>query len=540
MPLPKNIIYSLLLALSGTLMAVGAEPSLSFSEKGIVIANGVDAPLTLTYPVLANEARKEAKVATATFTPTTATVTYEGGGQLTLKLDAGEVVFDLSGLPAGIKNLHSSMNIGPEYAGVGQWKVGTGPATLFPKEKPATPFLHKGGSSDFALIGPTGVQTAFNVPAYSYQQLNDNREWHADIFQWHVWLPIADGASSVTMTIVTSAAGTATTPPPPVAAAPAQAAVSLKSATQPSEQPLDATFTGTRVLKWKDGKRAVFMIQFDDSASSQLKNVIPELTKRGIPGTFYINPGNGPYKGHQAEWEKAVTLPGIELANHTYTHIGGLTVEAFEAEVVKCNVVLNTIYPDRKTSRLISFGRPGVPKEKWGITEAQIKDVLAKNHMIERPPFAGPPFQYKTIPEMNQLVDSAILKGEMQSLVFHGVGGDWLITPLDYFAAVLDKLDANKDQLWLTTPLSWHQYMTERKTASAKELSSSATSIRIALTSEADPTFYDYPLSLATRVPAGWKQAVVQQGKSRVTVPIANGIARYEAIPGAGEITLTP
>jgi|GEM_PF-1354644 len=543
MSLSKNIIFTFLLAAAGNLTAVRAAPSLSFSEMGIVIANGVDAPLTLTYPVLANEARKEAKVATATFTPTTATVTYEGGGQLTLQLGNGEVVFDLSALPPGIKNLHSSMNIGPEYSGVGQWKVGTGAATLFPKEKPATPFLHKGGSTDFALFGPTGVQTAFNVPAYSYQQLNDNREWHADIFQWHVWLPIADGASSVTMTITAPSGTTAATPAsavaPTAAPAPAPAPVSLKTAMQPGE-PLDATFTGTRVLKWKDGKRAVFMLQFDDSAASQLKNVIPELVKHSIPGTFYINPGNGPYKGHQAEWEKAVTIPGIELANHTYTHIGGLTVEAFEAEVVKCNEVLNTLYPARKTPRLISFGRPGVPKEKWGITDAQIKAVLAKNHLIERPPFAGPPFQYKTIPEMNQLVDSAILKGEMQTLVFHGVGGDWLITPLDYFAAVLDKLDANKDQLWLTTPLSWHQYQTERTTAVAKELSSDKNRVRIALTSQADPAFYDYPLSLATRVPADWKQAVVQQGKTSVIAPVTNGIALYEAVPGAGEITLTP
>jgi len=534
----RFIVFFLPLFACAQVFSASGKPTLSFASGGVVIDNGVDAPLTLTYPVIANEARKEAKVAAATFTPTTATVTYEGGGQLVLQLGNGEVVFDLSGLPAGIKHLHSAMNIGPEYAGVGQWKVGAGAATLFPKEKPVSPFLHKGGSSDFALFGPTGVQTSFTAPAYSYQQLNDNREWHADIFQWHVWLPIADGAATVTMAISSASGTTAATPPAAVAPVPAPAPVSLKAAMQPSE--LDAAFTGTRVLKWKDGKRGVFMIQFDDSASSQLKNVIPELVKRSIPGTFYINPGNGPYKSHQAEWEKAVTLPGIELANHTYTHIGGLTVEAFDAEVAKCNEVLNTLYPNRKTPRLISFGRPGVPKDKWGITEEQIKAVLAKNHMVERPPFAGPPFQYKTIPEMNQLVDSAILKGDMRSLVFHGVGGDWLITPLDYFTAVLDKLDANKDQLWLTTPLSWHQYLTERTTAFVKELASDKNHISIEFTSQADPAFYDYPLSLATRVPAGWKQVAIQQGEKRQTVPATNGVALYEAIPNAGEIMLQP
>ncbi len=506
---------------------------LSLSPTGVVIDNGVDAPLTFTYPVISNEARKESKVTEAVVTGTTAVVNYDGGGKLTVQLSADEITFNLSELPAGIKHLHSATNIGPEYRSVGKWQVGTGAVTPFPVEKPASPFLHKGGGPDFTLFGPTGVQTLFHASEYAYQQLNDNREWHADIFQWHVWIPIPPDAASVSMKVTTSAAAAGATPSP---AAPVAAAVSLKAAQQPAE--LDATFTGTRVLKWKDGKRAVFMIQFDDSASTHITNVIPELVKRGIPGTFYINPGNGPYKGRQAAWEKASTLPGIELANHTFTHIGGLTVEAFEEEIVKCNEALNALYPARKQPRLISFGRPGVPKDKWGITEEQIKAVLAKHHLIERPPFTGPPFQYKTISEMNQLVDLAIKTGDMKSLVFHGVGGDWLITPLDYFAATLDKLDANRDQLWLTDPLAYHKYLTERTTAVAKEISATSKRIQIALTCQADPVFYDLPLSLATRVPADWTHATVQQGATRANIPVIDGIVRYDAIPGAGEIIL--
>lgn len=508
---------------------------LSLSPKGVVIDNGVDAPLTFTYPVISSEARKESKVSDAVVTGATAVVNYEGGGKLTVQLSADEITFNLSELPAGIKHLHSATNIGPEYRSVGKWQVGTGPVTPFPADKPASPFLHKGGGPDFTLVGPTGVQTLFHASEYAYQQLNDNREWNADIFQWHVWIPIPAGATSVSMKITMSAATTGSTTEPAAAVA---TPVSLKAPQQPAE--LDAAFTGTRVLKWKDGKRAPFMIEFDDSAATHITNVIPELVKRGIPGTFYINPGNGPYKSRQADWEKAAALPGIELANHTFTHIGGLTVEIFEEEVVKCTEAINRLYPARKTPRLISFGRPGVPKEKWGITDAQIKDVLAQNHLIERPQFIGPPFQLKTIAEMNKWVDSAITSGDMKHLVFHGVGGDWLITPLDYFAAVLDKLDANRDQLWLTDPLAYHKYLTARTTAVAKEISSTPKRIQISLTSQADAAFYDLPLSLATRVPSDWTHASVQQGKSRVNIPVVDGIARYEAIPGAEEVVLTP
>jgi peptidoglycan/xylan/chitin deacetylase (PgdA/CDA1 family) len=524
----KSLVLTGSVLICVQMWAADTKPPLSLDSTGVVIDNGVDAPLTLTYPLLVNEARKESKVAGATVDGSTATVTYEGGGQLSVKLTGGEVALDLTGLPPGIKHLHTSMNVGPEYAGAGQWRVGTGVATLFPKDKPASPFLHKGGGTEFALSGPTGRQTTVHVTGFCYQQVNDNREWHNDIFQWHVWLPLNAGATTLTLQIDVAAGN------------PAAAAAVVEKPSLRTVAPAAETITGTQVLKWKDGKRAVFMIEFDDSAASQIRNVIPELQKRGIPGTFYINPGNGPYKSQQAAWEHAATLPGIELANHTYTHIGGLTVEAFEEEVVKCNEVLNQLYPDRKTPRLISFGKPGVPKEKWGITDEQIKAVLAKHHLIDRPPFTGPPFQYKTIPEMNQLVDTAIKTGEMKSLVFHGVGGDWLITPLDYFAAVLDKLDANRDQLWLTDPLSYHKYLTERTTAVAKEVSNTPKRIQVSLTTRADPEFYDLPLSLATRVPADWTHALVRQGATTQAVSVADGIARYEAFPGAKEIVIIP
>ena len=49
----------------------------------------------------------------------------------------------------------------------------------------------------------------------------------------------------------------------------------------------------SQVLKWKDGKKACFLLGFDDSAPSQLKNVVPELQKRKIVGTFYLVTGNG-------------------------------------------------------------------------------------------------------------------------------------------------------------------------------------------------------------------------------------------------------
>ena len=70
----------------------------------------------------------------------------------------------------------------------------------------------------------------------------------------------------------------------------------------------------TKILKWKDGKTAVFLLAFDDSCPTHLTNVIPELEKRGIVGNFYVVPGKGTLPPKKAQWEKAAKSP-VEVPN---------------------------------------------------------------------------------------------------------------------------------------------------------------------------------------------------------------------------------
>lgn len=292
----------------------------------------------------------------------------------------------------------------------------------------------------------------------------------------------------------------------------------------------------TKILKWHDGKQAVFLLQFDDSAPSAIKNAIPELTKRNMVGTFYINPGNPPYKSLEKEW--ANPAPGIEYANHTYTHIGATSVEQLDEELAKCNAEIMARYPDRKQPRLVSFGQPGgVP---WTISAEEKKTLLAKYHLVERPPFKGYPFQFKTLDEQLALIDKALAKGDMEYLAFHGVGGDWLITPMDMYVAIVDKLQANQDKIWITDPVSWHQYVTERTGAEVKTLSSDKDQISVQLTSPADPAFYDLPLTLTTTVPADWSEVTIKQGSIESKAAVRDGHVQYAAIPGPEPISIRP
>jgi hypothetical protein len=292
----------------------------------------------------------------------------------------------------------------------------------------------------------------------------------------------------------------------------------------------------TQVLKWKDGKKAVFILSFDDSAPSQLKNVVPELNKRKLTGTFYLVMGGGVHAGHKKDWEAAVKSPYIVEANHTFNHKGVKSVEELDSELAKNNEALYALHPERKVPRLLAWGRPGgVP---WEVTEEQELAALAKHHLLRRPPFYGPPIHYKSADECVAAIDKALAKGDMGHLDMHGVGGDWLVTPIEWFTAILDKLEANRDTIWSADALAYMEYKAERETAEIEELENTPARIRLALTSKADPALYDQPLTLSTKVPAAWKSCVVAQGAQKTAVQVREGAAQYDAVPGGGEITL--
>ena len=297
----------------------------------------------------------------------------------------------------------------------------------------------------------------------------------------------------------------------------------------------------TKVAHWKDDKACAFILMFDDSASTDVTNVVPELTKRGFTGTFYVNPGSGQWAAKRQAWEKDIPGAGFELANHTFTHKGGKTVDEIAIEISKANEAIHAATPNLPWPRLVSYGQPGgIKKENWPATKEELAALLVQNHLIDRPDFGGRGaiINLKTSAEMLAHADKAIASHAMECIVFHGVGGDWIVTPLPMFIEVLDGLVARQDKLWLTGHIPAHQYATERDAAKVTVGATTATTIKLTLACTADPQFYDQPLTLLTAVPAGWTACTVDQGKHHGDATVHDGVARYDALPGS-EIVLT-
>jgi len=505
MRLKQFALSSLFAALPASLLA--AQP-FGFSDDGISIESGGE-KLCLSYPRPLDSAKKEAKIAARKLSGSSASIEYEGGGKADLELGQDGFSLKASGMPSDVKSFHMSMIVKPEYGSGGSWAAGEGEAKPFPSEKPPKPFLYQGSVKSFSLTSPSGAKAFIELPDYSYQQLQDNREWNSNLFQWQCWIPFNQDAGGFSVRL----------------SRPQQA---------------DAGHEGTEILKWKDGKKAVFMLEFDDSCETHVKNVVPELKKRGMVGTFYIVPGTGPcpFANQRNAWEKEIPLAGMEYGNHTLTHKGVKSAEELDVELAKCGEEIDKCFPDRKKPRLVSFGQPGgVP---WTVSKDEVRQALAKYNLVDRPPFFGYPMHIKTKEELLKFVDQAVEKGEMAHIDFHGVGGDWLVTPMDVFLALLDKLESRRDQLWITDPVSWHKYLTERKGAEIQILESGKDAIRLKLTAKTDPALYDMPLTLSTKLPESWKSCEASQGGAKLETKIVDGAVRYQAMPDGAEIILKP
>ncbi|MBI1373679.1 MAG: polysaccharide deacetylase family protein [Phycisphaera sp.] len=297
----------------------------------------------------------------------------------------------------------------------------------------------------------------------------------------------------------------------------------------------------TRVAQWKGDKACAFILMFDDSCISDVKTVVPELTKRQLTGTFYVNPGSGHYAAQRKAWEQEIPAAGFELANHTFTHRGGDTTADIAKEVTACNDAIHAATPNLPWPRLVSYGQPGgIKPERWPITKEQLADVLKENHLIDRPDFGGrgAMIAFKTSDQMLAHVDKAIAGHAMECIVFHGVGGDWIVTPTEVFTGLLDGLVARRDKVWITGHIPAHQYATERDAATVRVAVDDKSIIGVMLTTTADPQFYDQPLTLVTRVPADWKTCTVTQGETHGTVAARDGVITYDAMPSGKPIVI--
>jgi peptidoglycan/xylan/chitin deacetylase (PgdA/CDA1 family) len=311
------------------------------------------------------------------------------------------------------------------------------------------------------------------------------------------------------------------------------------------------TVGSTLIARWQGDQKAAFLLMFDDGWPSHWQVAVPELARRGLTATFYVNPGKGEYQKFAREWEDRVWRQGMVYGNHTMTHKGATNQAHAEWEIGECNRAILRMVPGPQP-RLISYGQPGVAREAWKISEETLNALLKQHHLISRPTFVnhGAVYHLKTAAEMLTLADRAIAQRGLEYLIIHGVErlqpnwgyqDFWALKQAILFA-LLDGLKQRHDQgdLWITDHISAHQYETERDTATVRVLAASAQGIRLELACTSDPQLYRLPLTLITRTAPGWKQTRIIQGSQTNCLKVTDDMIRFEAVPGPLPILLEP
>ncbi len=313
--------------------------------------------------------------------------------------------------------------------------------------------------------------------------------------------------------------------------------------------PLPYSEGTVRIAKWKDDKKSVVTLQFDDSTPGQATLGVPALNQRNIVGTWYVNPGRDEFNTYINSWKTAQS-GGQELANHTMSHTGASTYNEMVYEVGDASKIIWGLRNHENFESLIAFNKGG--GTSWNGLD--IETVLEEYKNIDRQSYVGIPVKALSVPSgsnansifeiiPNNLNDSNIIR-----IHFHGIAADNGNPPYDYgnaavwineFEAFLDELVAIKKDIWIGGYIAVYKYIKERQTATISIDQYSDDRFAINFTSEMDVKYYNEPLTLLVYLPQEWKNCLIKDDGNEKSYEVQNGVLMFDALPNKGEISLT-
>jgi peptidoglycan/xylan/chitin deacetylase (PgdA/CDA1 family) len=269
------------------------------------------------------------------------------------------------------------------------------------------------------------------------------------------------------------------------------------------------------ICLWKDDRKAAYTIGFDDSYySSHYKISAPEIGKRGIYGTFYLN------TQAVTSWEpwRAIVLAGHEIASHTRSH--PRLTELDESQVRD------------ELSQAVSDILSGVPEQKevpsfsypYGLHDEKVQRIAAEYHESARggaglnPPSIAaddywrlrgisiyPPYDMSAVRE--RLMEG--IRDHSWILVyFHIVSADDsegpITIPQSLFLRHIDDVAALRDSLWFAPQRDVVRYsrMRDRAEWHCSILDNNA--LQMTLLPGGDGGLNQTELSLNISLPSSW------------------------------------
>jgi peptidoglycan/xylan/chitin deacetylase (PgdA/CDA1 family) len=217
------------------------------------------------------------------------------------------------------------------------------------------------------------------------------------------------------------------------------------------------------VLPW-NGHKAALSITFDDALDVHLSVAAPEMSRRGLRGTFFLTISNIG-ADQTADWRLAA-VNGQELGNHsiTHQHPDALNSQQVDAEVSGADRYLRGLGVQPRVFAY-PFGEVTEALKKRVAEDyiaARVSDGLSFNYYFT--PGSTPDWYAITcqvartatpLSEYKAWVTQDLKQGAWTNIQIHGIGKsqtDWEPMPTHVFTALLDYVKAKQDEgLWVAS-----------------------------------------------------------------------------------------
>lgn len=336
---------------------------------------------------------------------------------------------------------------------------------------------------------------------------------------------------------------------------------------------------GSHVTTWPDGHTAALTMTFDDGCVDHQLIADPELTARGLHGTFALNPGLGNWNTAGPIFQ-AIAAHGHELADHTMRHQRCLiqapeedaaaappnsnfhSLEELDADCVTVKTLLNA----RQSRPTASFVYPGgvyTPETRGIVANHFICARLSTSDIHINPPSPANMFMLQplyiggaqpTVTDWCDYTQVANFFATTVSLLMANHG--WTIEEyhdtdcpgyaafnLDAWRAHLDQLATlSQSTLWVAPQGDVARYIYERNASVITVLTEEYEAVMLSVDDGLDGEVFDMPVTIETTVPVFWGDDItVTQG----TTSLAHGLdpqtqnVRFNVVPNGQPVLLS-
>ena len=335
------------------------------------------------------------------------------------------------------------------------------------------------------------------------------------------------------------------------------------------------------VCLWEDDKLAAFDFNQDDNNVLDQPGFRELEKKTGVKATFNLityNIDNLYYKGEGwnpgtwNDWKKA-KADGFHIASHTYMHLQDWFLKdgwpGLDFEAAESKRMLDANIPGQNTKVFVYPGG-GTPEMQYNLrymfpSEHRVnllRPAAAKYYAAARGGGTADPInpanmtdyfsiQSAQIPPPTINYDAMLDPKDKHyrgwcDLFIHGLLLErWESEALHVgYRKAFEWVDKHREDLWIGFIDDIALYGEERDTATLKTTSADSSKIALNLTSQMEPTIFNYPLTVKVRLTDWWKAVTATQAGKSVPAQVIThegaNFALVKARPDGGEILLKP